>query len=254
MQNGLYVATSGLLMQQKRMDVISNNLSNINTNGFKKELAVFSDYRPVDKRTPQNLIQQTLYNKTINSAVKLDDAPTNFEMGHLKPTQNSFDLALQGENTFFSVDTPWGTRFTRDGEFTLNSNGELVTQQGFNLLDKNTGAPIVIPDNAGQPTILDDGTVSVNNVAIGQIDVVQFSMPEYLQKVGHNLFAAVGVLPETPDKPGVVQGFVESSNVNPISEMVSMVESTRAFEMYQKVVQTYDSLNEQAATVIGRLS
>ncbi len=145
MQNGLYVATSGLLMQEKRVEVISNNISNINTNGFKKELAVFSDYRPVDKRYPQNWIQKTLYNRTINSSVKLDDNPTDFEMGHLKLTENKFDLALQDPSCFFAVETPWGMRYTRDGEFTLNSDGELVTNQGFNLVDRGTGAPIVAP-------------------------------------------------------------------------------------------------------------
>lgn len=254
MQNGLYVATSGLLMQEKRVTVVSNNISNINTNGFKKELAVFSDYRPVDKRYPQNWIQKTLYNKTINSSVKLDDSPTDFEMGHLKLTENNFDLALQDPKSFFAVETPWGIRYTRDGEFTLNSDGELVTRQGYNLVDRGTGAPIVIPQGLGAPQIVEDGTVYVGGGNIGQIEVARFEETEYLQKVGHNLFAAVGVLPELPDTPGVVQGFVESSNVDPIMEMVRMVEALRGFEMYQKVIQTYDSVNEQAANSIGRLS
>ena len=95
MQNGLYVATSGLLMQERRVDAISNNLSNVNTNGFKKDLALFSDYRPVDKRFPQNWIQKSLYNKTIHPSVKLADIYTIHEPVHFPKTDNYFDLAFQ---------------------------------------------------------------------------------------------------------------------------------------------------------------
>jgi flagellar basal-body rod protein FlgG len=207
----------------------------------------------VDKRWPQNAIQKTLYNRTINSSVKLDDNPTDFEIGHMKLTDNKFDLALQDPKAFFAVETPWGIRYTRDGEFTLNSDGEIVSQQGYNLIDQGTGAPITMPQGQDAPQILPDGTVFVGGANIGQIEMAQFTEPEYLEKVGHNLFAAVGVLPELPENPGLVQGFVESSNVDPIMEMVRMVEALRGFEMYQKVVHTYDSLNEQAANNIGRL-
>ncbi len=253
MQNGLYVATSGLLMQQQRLDIISNNVANINTNGFKKELAIFSDYRPVDNRYPQNWIQKTLYNRTINSSVKLDDVTTDFEMGHFKQTGNSFDLALQDTKNFFAVDTPWGVRYTRDGEFTMNSNGELVTRDGFNLLDRNTGAPIVIPPDNRYMDITSDGTVHINNAPIAQIDVAHFDEPEYLQKVGRNLYTAVDTLPTVPENATVTQGYVESSNVDPIMEMVRMIDAIRGFELYQKVVHTYDSMNEQAATAIAKM-
>ena len=253
MQNGLYVAASGLLMQQERFDVISNNVANVNTNGFKQELAVFSDYRPVDKRYPQNWIQKTLYNRTINSSVKLDDINTNFEMGHFKQTGNSFDVALQDTKNFFAVETPWGVRYTRDGEFTMNSDGELVTRDGFNLLDRNTGAPIVIPPDRRYMDITGDGTVYVNNAPIGQVEVSRFEELEYLQKVGRNLYAALDVLPEEPQNATVTQGYVESSNVDPIMEMVRMIDAMRGFELYQKVVHTYDSLNEQAANAIAKV-
>jgi len=253
MQNGLYVATSGLLMQQRRLDVISNNVANVNTNGFKRELTVFSDYRPVDKRYPQNGIQKTLYNKTINSSVKLDDINTDFEMGHFKQTENSFDVALQDIKNFFAVDTPWGIRYTRDGEFTMNSNGELVTRDGFNLPDRNTGAPIVIPPDHRRMDITNDGVVYIDNAPIGQIDVVRFEEPEYLQKVGRNLYTAVSVLPDVPLNATVTQGYVETSNVDPIMEMVRMIDAMRGFELYQKVVHTYDSMNEQAANAIAKV-
>jgi flagellar basal-body rod protein FlgG len=100
--------------------------------------------------------------------------------------------------------------------------------------------------------ITNDGTIHIDGAPIGQIDIVRFEELNYLQKTGRNLFAAVGVLPEVPENPAIVQGFVETSNVNPIIEMVNMIEALRAFEMYQKLVHTYDSLNEQASNIIGR--
>ena len=186
MQNGLYVATSGLLMQERRVDAISNNLSNVNTNGFKKDLALFSDYRPVDKRFPQNWIQKSLYNKTINSSVKLDDIYTSHEPGHFRKTDNNFDLALQDNNCFFAIETPWGIRYTRNGEFTLNSNGELVTRDGFNVLDANTGSPKDLPENMGFVSITKEGNILADDTVVGQSAVAWFKDLDYLQKVGHN--------------------------------------------------------------------
>jgi flagellar basal-body rod protein FlgG len=135
----------------------------------------------------------------------------------------------------------------------MNNNGELVTRDGFNLLDKNTGAPIVIPPNHTNIDIINNGTVYINNAPIGQIDVVHFEELDYLQKVGRNLYTAVNTLPVEPQNATVTQGFVESSNVDPIMEMVRMIDAVRGFELYQKVVHTYDSLNEQAANVIAKM-
>jgi flagellar basal-body rod protein FlgG len=253
MQNGLYVATSGLLMQQERVDVISNNIANVNTNGFKRDLAIFSDYRPVDPRYPQTLIQKTDYNRGINSSVLLDEITTDFEMGHLKPTENAYDLSLKDPKNFFTVDTPWGIRFTRESEFTLNSDNEIVDHSGFSLLDRNTNAGIVVPPGTQSLVVQNNGTVTADGIAVGVVNVARFEDTSFLKKVGENLFAAVDALPDVPDEPGVLQGYVEASNVDPILEMVRMVEALRGFEMYQKAVQTWDGLNEQAANNIARM-
>jgi flagellar basal-body rod protein FlgG len=251
MKNGLYVATSGLLMQDARVVAISNNLANANTVGFKRDLTVFSEYKNIDRRIPQNWIQKTSYNKAINAAVKLDENTNNQSVGPLKSTGNTFDLALEGENSFFAIDTPWGLRFTRNGEFTLNDMGELVNQDGFNVLDAN-GANITIPNNTEKPTITKSGNIYIGDVQISQIDVAYFSEPEKLQKVGRNLYAAIGVLPEEPSQEVVRQGYVELSNVSPVLEMVRMIDAMRGFEMYQKMVQTYDGLNDKTANEIAR--
>lgn len=255
MKNGLYVATSGLLMQQTRLDTISNNLSNMNTNAFKKDTAVFTLYRPKDERYPQQLIRETLYNKTINSVTRLDDITTHHGRGPFKPTGNTFDLAIEKENAFFVVETPYGVRFTRDGTFTINADGELVTQDGFPVLSRGAEgtANINIQQNASIE-IDRNGVIYANGLPTETILIQEFADTKFLQKVGHNLYAAVDTEPIDAENPNVRQGFLEGSNVNPITEMVRMVEASRAYEMYAKVVQTHDELNQQAATKIMGLA
>lgn len=252
MLNGLYVSTSGLLMQQSRLDTISNNLANMNTNAFKKDMAVFSVYRPKDERYPQNFIRETSYNKTINTAVMLDDIATDHRRGHMSKTDNSFDFALEQENAFFAIDTPWGIRYTRDGAFTRNADGDLVTQEGYPVMSRNAQgtANINIPRNARFETDK-IGTIYTNGVPGTRIMVVEFDNLEKLQKVGRNQYAAVGIEPAEADNAGVRQGYLEGSNVNPIAEMVQMVEASRGYEMYSKAVQTFDEIEGQAATKIS---
>ena len=252
MVNGLYVSTSGLLMQQSRLDTISNNLANMNTNAFKKDMAVFSVYRPKDDRYPQNYIRESHYNKTINTAVMLDDIVTNHTNGQIKQTNNKYDFALTKENAFFAIDTPWGIRYTRDGAFTRNSDGNLVTQDGYPVMSRNAQgtANINVPQNARFETDA-NGNIYINGVQAEQLLIVEFDNLENLQKVGRNQYAAVDVEPVELDNAGLKQGFVEGSNVNPISEMVQMIEASRGYELYSKAVQTFDELESQAATKIS---
>lgn len=253
MQNGLYVATSGLLMQQNRMDTISNNLSNMNTTGFKKDLAVFSVHRPNDTRYPQQQVRETHYNKTINTAVQLDDIFVNHEMGAMKPTNNKLDFAIEQKNAFFAIDTPWGIRYTKNGEFTTNADGDLVTRDGYPVMSRGAQGTANINLPANTTFEVDrTGTIFANGVAGEALLIVEFDDLSKLQKVGRNEFAAVDIEPVESDNAGVRQGYVEGSNVDPISEMVRMIEATRGYEMYSKVVQTYDNLDEQASSAISR--
>ena len=192
-------------MQQNRVDSISNNLANMNTNGYKRDRAVFSVYRPEDKRYPQNFIRESHYNKTINTAVLLHENSANFEMGHIKETGNKFDFAIQHENAFFAIDTP--------------------------LVDKT-------------------GTIYANGIAGDQLMIVEFDDVRQLQKVGRNQFAAVDIEPTDADNAGVKQGYIEEANVDPIAEMVRMIEASRGYEMYAKVVQTHDEISQKAASQI----
>jgi len=255
MLNGLYVATSGMLMQEKRVDVITNNLANANTTGYKKDSPTFSLYRPkVDGEYPENVIRNSTYNKTINSTVKLEDIYTDFSVGGIKETGNDLDLALESKNTFFAVDTPYGIRFTRDGNFEVDNEGFLVNQDGFRVLGQNPEADqgIVVPEE--NFSITPNGEIFVNGIMQDQIYVAEFQDTQNLQKTGRNLYVAVNTLPVDAENPRIVQGAVEGSNINVMKEMVSMIEAQRGYETYQKVVQTMDELNQQAASTIGRLS
>jgi len=254
MINGLYTSASGLLMQQTRLDTISNNLANVNTTGYKKDQAVFTLFRPTDDRIPQEMIRNTSYNKAINSAVMLDDIYTNHENGHLKLTGNKLDIALAQQNAFITVDTPWGLRYTRAGDLTLNFDGDLVTREGFPIVSRQTGgtAPINIPAD-GELDIDNAGNIYIDGVITDTIQISEFDDMSMLQKVGRNLFAAVDIEPIEAIAPRLQHGYLETSNVNPISEMVNMIDAARGYEIYAKVVQTHDELLSKAATNIAEI-
>jgi flagellar basal-body rod protein FlgG len=255
MLNGLYVATSGLVAQENRVNLISNNLANINTTGYKKDKSVFTMYLPQDKRYPQNIIRDTVYNKSINSVVRLDDIYSDFQIGTIKETGNTFDLALENEKAFFVLDTPFGLRFTRDGNFSINQDGILVNKDGFRVLPVNytENQEIQIPRDA-QVTFSENGEILIDNLLQNQLYIVTFNDLHNLQKMGRNMYQAKEMLPEEADNPGLKQGFLETSNINPVNEMVEMIEALRSFESYQKAIQLLDGVNDLAANRLGRIA
>lgn len=251
MLNGLYTAASGMLLQEKRLDILSNNLANINTVGFKMDAPNFESYMKKESSYPQNLITESTYNKTINATSRISGVYRDFAPGHIKQTGNKFDLALNNSKSFFAIDTPFGVRFTRSGNFTLNSQRELVTQEGFSVLSTNN-SPIVLPE--GDVAILSNGEVTVNGAVLDNLQIVEFDDASKLQKTGNNLFAAVGILPIASETPELTQGYLEMSNVNAVREMVNMITAQRAFETYQRVIRTIDTLNERAANELGKIA
>lgn len=251
MLNGLYTAASGMLLQEKRLDILSNNLANINTTGFKMDTPNFESYIKKDSSYPQNIITESTYNKTINATSRIGGVYTDFSPGQIRQTGNKFDLALNNPKSFFAVDTPFGVRFTRSGNFTVNTRGELVTQEGFSVLSTNNN-PIVIPE--GDAAILGNGEISVNGANLDTIQVMEFEDNSKLQKTGYNLYEAVGTLPVASESPEVVQGYLEMSNINAVREMVNMITAQRAFETYQRVIRTIDTLNDRAANELGKIA
>ncbi|MDE7033948.1 MAG: flagellar hook-basal body protein, partial [Mucispirillum sp.] len=186
-----------------------------------------------------------------NTAVLLHENSANFEMGHIKETGNKFDFAIQQDNAFFAVDTPWGIRYTKDGAFTINNNGELVTAEGYKVMSRNAqGTANIVVDQNARFEVDKTGTIYANGIAGDQLMIVEFDDVRQLQKVGRNQFAAVDIEPTDADNAGVKQGYIEEANVDPIAEMVRMIEASRGYEMYAKVVQTHDEISQKAASQI----
>lgn len=258
MIRSLWIARTGLDAQQTQLDVISNNLANVSTNGFKRSRAVFEDLLYQTMRQPgAQSSQQTQIPAGLQLGTGARPVSTAriFTQGNLQKTDNTLDLAIQG-NGFFQVLLPDGTTgYTRDGSFQKDNQGQIVTSDGYPLQPN-----ITIPANALSMSIGTDGTVTVTQpgsaaaTQIGSIQLVTFINPAGMLSMGQNLYqetAASGT--PTPNTPGtngagiVNQGYVETSNVNVAEELVTMIQTQRAYELNSKVVSTSDAM-------LGRLT
>ncbi|CAG2157441.1 flagellar basal-body rod protein FlgG [Cupriavidus numazuensis] len=253
MIRSLWIAKTGLDAQQTQMDVISNNLANVSTNGFKRGRAVFEDLMYQNIRQPGALSSDQT---TLPSGLQLGTGvrPVATErihtQGNPQQTGNSKDVAIIGQG-FFQVAMPDGTTaYTRDGSFQVDQNGQLVTSSGFVIQPA-----ITIPANSTALTIGRDGTVSVtqpgssNNVQVGQLQLATFMNPAGLESMGENLYVQTDAsgAPNTTvpglNGSGVLQqNYVEASNVNVVEELVSMIQTQRAYEINSKAVQTSDQM------------
>jgi flagellar basal-body rod protein FlgG len=259
MNPALWAAKTGLDAQQMRMSVISHNLANVNTTGFKRDRAVFEDllyqnYRQVGAQTSQDTQLPTGLNIGTGTRIVADEKL--YTQGNLLQTDNSFDLAIEGRG-FFQILLPDGsTAYTRDGSFKVDSQGNMVNSSGYAMQP-----PITVPTGSVALSIAADGTVTVNiatDVApqqIGTIQLVDFINPSGLQPRGGNLLleSAASGAPQigTPGLNGlgtVLQGSLESSNVNVVEELVNMIETQRAYEMNSKAVSTTDQMLQYLTT------
>ena len=253
MIKSLWTAKTGLESQQTKLDVISNNLANVSTNGFKRSRPVFEDLLYQNMRQPgaQNNIQDRLPSgMLVGTGVRAVATERLHTQGGLEQTENSRDLAINGEG-FFQVLMPDGTTaYTRDGSFQLNENGQMVTANGYPV-----EPAIFLPANALSVNVGEDGTVSVRQpgVAIdnevGQISVSTFINPAGLQSIGGNLYLETGAsgapnenMPGMNGAGRLFQGYVETSNVNVVEEMVNMIQTQRAYEINSKAVSTSDEM------------
>lgn len=253
MMRALYTATTGMLGQQLQIDVTSNNISNVNTFGYRKERAEFADlFHQVLQYAGSSTSETTLSPTGIE--VGLGVRPTSvqkiFSQGNFKETENNLDIAITG-NGFFQIELPDGTiAYTRDGSFKLDDEGNVVNSQGYLLVPN-----ITIPDDATQVNIGTDGTVSVvqgNETEVnelGQIETVNFINPAGLHALGDNLYlntnASGDPIVGTPGLNGfgqLRQGFVETSNVKLVEEMTDLIVGQRAYEANSKSIQTADSM------------
>ncbi|MBU2810500.1 flagellar basal-body rod protein FlgG [Acidithiobacillus thiooxidans] len=253
MMRSLYVAATGLEGEQTKMDVIANNLANVNTTGFKQSRAVFQDLLYQNLRQPGAQSSQTTQYPSglqLGTGVRVVSTERLMTQGNLTQTGNALDVGINGQG-FFQIMQPNGTiAYSRDGTFQMNNQGQLVTSNGYLVQP-----PVTIPPNAQSITIGSDGTVSVvlpgqaQPQQVGTIQLANFINPTGLQSIGDNLYLQTGSsgAPQTgqPTLNGlgsVQQGYLESSNVNVVSELVDMIATQRAYEINSKAVSTSDSM------------
>lgn len=253
MINSLWISKTGMEAQQMQLDVIANNLANVSTTGFKRASAVFEDLMYQNLRqagTNSSEQSQLPTGLQVGLGVRTVATSRSFSQGNLQQTGNKLDIAIQG-NGFFQVTMPDGTtNYTRDGSFQVDAQGRLVTATGFPV-----GNGVTIPANATSVSIAANGTVnvqmpgSVTPQSVGTIALASFINPAGLDPKGQNLYA------ETPasGQPNsgtagangmgaLMQGFVETSNVNVVQELVTMIQTQRAYEMNSKAIQTSDQM------------
>ena len=258
MMRSLWISKTGMEAQQTQLDSISNNLANASTNGYKKSHAVFEDLMYQNLRqVGANSSEQTTLPTGLQAGLgtRAVASARSFTQGNLQQSSNPLDLAVRG-NGFFQIQMPDGTQgYTRDGSFQVDAQGALVTNNGYALQPG-----ITIPVGAQSVTIAQDGTVSATlggqtqPQILGQLQLASFVNPAGLEPKGQNLFAET-VASGTPSagEPGLnglgslQQGFVETSNVNVVEELVSMIQTQRAYELNSKAIQTSDQMLQKLA-------
>ncbi|MEA3522576.1 MAG: flagellar hook-basal body protein [Campylobacterota bacterium] len=273
MQSGFYSATGGMVTQFNRLDSIANNLANVNTAGFKKEHAIVGDFLRLYKNARDEMPLENntkegaqFYNRSMDRVPQVTDRYTDFSLGNMAKTGNTLDFALSQDSLFFAVNTPNGIRLTKDGSFTLNDQGVLVTKQGYEVLASDYfETQNTINFNTEDAIIESDKNGHLYNSIPGSSQLIQNNMlmvvsPENIQKLvkeGDNLFIpeSLDSLHVKEESGSVLQGFVEKSNVNPINEMIAMIEANRLVGMYQKAMDSQMSdLNRDAIEKIARIN
>ncbi|MDF2635309.1 MAG: flagellar basal-body rod protein FlgF [Pelosinus sp.] len=247
MIRGIYSAASGMLAEAERTDVISNNLANANTAGFKKDVTVTKDFANILIARVNDGNEVPIIG-SMGTGVMVDEVATNYTGGTVKTTGNDFDLAIEGQG-FFTVETPQGIRYTRNGTLAKSTQGELVTSDGYRVLGEN--GPIII--NGSKMTVSGDGRVIVDNVEVGRLRMRDFADTKQLKKEGSSLVSATDDQQGQPATGSVRQGSLEMSNVNVIGEMVNLITNYRAYEINGKVVQSHDTLLGKAVNEVGKL-
>lgn len=257
MVKGLYSAYMGMVNQQNRLDVITNNMANASTYGFKSEGATsqsFDDVYAVKiKDSSVNYASERL--GAMSMGVQIGETYTDYAQGALQETGEPYDVAIAG-NGFFKISFTnkageTSVKYTRDGSFTLNNQGYLVTKDGDFVLDTNNNR-IQLDTNA--TSSMDDmGYIYQNGAQVAQIGIVDFQDYNYLEKYGENMYNLVegGNIIESTARVKV--GYLEASNVNIVSEMVEMISITRAYEANQKVITTIDGTLDKAVNQVGKL-
>ncbi|WP_152182942.1 flagellar hook-basal body protein [Sulfurimonas indica] len=270
MQTGYYSSAAGMVTQFNRLDTIANNLANVNTNGYKEDNLIIGDFMRLYQQKRDELPNENntkeaakFLNRTMTKAPQVVDEYTNFSVGNLQKTSNPLDVALSRENLFFAVKTPEGVRLTRDGSFSLDDEGKLVTKQGYEVLGDDyfkskegisfsTVDSVIDIDKNGQIYTNVPGSVTLTQnkkLFIANVDNLR-----YLKKEGDNLYRLDDMkrLEISEESGAVNQGFLEKSNVNAVKMMTQLIETNRLVGMYQKAMDT--QMNEMNRDAIEKIA
>jgi flagellar basal-body rod protein FlgF len=268
---GLYTGASGMVVQMRRLDTVSNNLANVDLNGYKRDTTILKAFPEILLRRmnddgvyrfPLGSVDSTPIVGRLGTGSEVNEVFTVFDQGPLKQTENPFDLALEGKG-FIAVQLPEGERYTRNGAFLLSDDGHLVTKNGELVLGEN--GPVRLKKN--NFVIDQDGVIYQNSTFAGderrlvsleenewenlervdRLKIVDFERTRYLKKMGNSFWEKTEESGEAriasgPERPKVRQGFLEGANVNVVTEMVEMIEVNRTYEANQKTIQTHDAL------------
>ena len=257
MSTGIYTAMLGARAQEHALETVNNNLANVNTPGFKRQDTMF---RAIHNDASK--IADPIQGPDIHSPVRflpddriagvVEERFTQFDQGSLKQTGNAFDLALEGDG-FFVLQGENGPVYTRNGSFTLQPDGTLTAAGGSPVLD-DQNQPIRVPDSAAQVSITPEGDVQVGGATLSKLAIVRFDDPRLLQRSGNSEWTLMSpqLQPQAVGNPNIHQGWLESSNVNPVSTMTLMVKTSRIFELNSKIIQAYKQMDQEAAQEVGR--
>jgi flagellar basal-body rod protein FlgF len=244
MDNALYVGLSRQLTLRRELDIVANNIANMDTTGFKVE-SLMVETEPASPAQTFGAPRPVKF--VLDRSVGRD-----FGQGTLRSTGATFDLGLQGDG-FFTIQTPEGEQYTRDGRFHMDPDGRLVTEDGNAVMAE--GGEIVIDPQLGPVNIAKDGTVSQGRELLGKISVVRFNELSMLEKVGENRYRnTANAQPEPATNTDVHQGMLEGSNVKPIAEITRMIEVTRAYESMAKMMDANSELSRRSIERMGKLN
>ncbi len=262
MHESIYIAASAGLKQGRKMDMVAQNLANVNNTGYKRTGLVFKEMMPPfppdsGLEAGRNVLLPPHKSNKHTSYVGVTDSYTDYTAGLFKETGGTLDLALHGEG-FFKVQTSEGPRYTRNGNFRLSPENQLVNQNGNQVLDQDN-QPVVIDAPGADINIDGEGNISAGtglvNIPIGNIKMVRFENNKSLEKAGDGLFLQNDstAIEQLPEGTTMQQGFLENSNVSAVEEMTEMIGTVRMFETYQKMIQSIDSMDDQSVNTIGRV-
>jgi len=246
--SGIYFSTSGMNVDQKRMEVLSNNLANINSIGFKKRSIVFVNYKDMQIKS----INEGNYIGSVSKGLIIDKVSVDLTNGSLRLTQNPFDLAINNNNFFILEDNLGNNLLTKNGSFTLDSDGILVNLDGYKVLGEKGYIKILTPESF---VVDSSGNVYANNQFVDKLKIAAIDKPENLVVTNDSYFLFNNqIQPQNEQGVNIKQGFLETSNVNGIYEMADMIAIMRSYEINQKVIKMQDETLSKSVNSVGKLN